>query len=262
MTARPLNPLAFVLITVAGCSGQPFPTVAPASSGPKSAVYHTDPSTKHLPKCVMTKRGCLDLETEYIPGVVECELGRLTRSGPALEAQAIAARTFLARHLKGRRADTVVPVSPRFQCWRPPVRLHSRDAAKFTRGTVLLWRGDLTTGNYVAGTRKLTVKCTPKSPEASGYTFSDWAQMRDAFKDKKPGVSFGGTDWTEIFVTHNEGREADEVRPTTLARPVAYNRGALSQNGAICLAENLGYETLDILQYFYGNDVRLNRDIK
>ena len=153
-------------------------------------------------------------------------------------------------------------MSPRFQCWRPPQRLHSLKAAEYTSGIVLLWRGQLTSGNYVAGTRKLSIRCTPQSPAQSGYSYPTWTHMKDAFvaggRTRKP---FGGTDWTEIFVTQNEGKTADAVKPTVIARPVVYNRGALSQNGAICLAENLGYETLDILQYYYGSDVTLSRPL-
>ena len=68
---------------------------------------------------------------------------------------------------------------------------------------------------------------------------------------------FKGTAWTEIFVTRNEGKSGAQVAHSPIARAVHYNRGALGQNAAVCLTNNLGYETLDILRYFYGEDIEL-----
>ena len=51
---------------------------------------HRIDSPVRLPECVNTPVGCLELEEVYVAGVVECELGGLTDSAAALEAQAIA----------------------------------------------------------------------------------------------------------------------------------------------------------------------------
>ena len=71
---------------------------------------------------------------------------------------------------------------------------------------------------------------------------------------------FSGTAWTEIFVTRNEDRRAGDVSPSPIANRVMANRGAFGQNAAVCLANNLGYETLDILKYFYGEDIEVVRE--
>ena len=39
------------------------------------------------------------------------------------------------------------------------------------------------------------------------------------------------------------------------------NRGAFAQYASVCLAENLGYETADILRYFYGDDIGFSRPL-
>ncbi|MEE2787226.1 MAG: SpoIID/LytB domain-containing protein [Myxococcota bacterium] len=211
-----------------------------------------------LPGCVKTKHGCLRLEEEYIAGVIDCELGGLTNAAAALEAQAIAARTYLASHLSRRGLDQSVRTSARFQCWRRPKRRQSILAAQATAGLLISWRGDLISANYVAGTRKLSNRCTPKPPKSSGYPYERWPALlaaRNGSQDVRRGLT--GTDWTEIYVTRNEGRRGNLVRHTPIGLNVTYNRGALSQNGAMCLATRRGFETIDILKYYYGEDIQL-----
>ena len=209
-----------------------------------------------------TQAGCLALEDVYIAGVVECELGGLTNSAAALEAQAIAARTFVTRYLHKHGFDTVVRTTPHFQCWRRPKRARSVKVARATAGNVMLWNGKLIIANYVAGTRKLDGECRPKNPSASGYPFASWS---DALTEKKkrrgPPGGVGGTDWTQIYVTYNEGRYGDGITQSAIASFIPKNRGALSQNGAKCLGEKKGYETREILKYFYGDDIVLTRPL-
>ena len=216
--------------------------------------------TAFVPSLIDTDEGRLDVETEYIPGVVACEIGSRYWGVAAMEAQAIAARTYLARFLKRTKGARRIPIGPRFQCWKRTQNESIIRAAKATAGQVLLHQGRLITGNYVAGTPKLTFDCLPKAPTDSNYDYSSWTDMLTAYRDARRTTGrtpFRGTAWTEIFVTRNEGRKDQQVTPSAIANPVASNRGALGQNAAVCLANNLGYETIDILRYFYGEDVKL-----
>ena len=52
-----------------------------------------------MPACVDTVRGAMEVEREYLPGVLECEVGGFRKTPAALEAQAIVARTYLLAHL-------------------------------------------------------------------------------------------------------------------------------------------------------------------
>jgi len=62
---------------------------------------------------------------------------------------------------------------------------------------------------------------------------------------------------TERWVTYNQGKRGDEVKPTRLTLPThPGNRGCMSQNGADWLARHgWGYE--GILRFFYGEDVEI-----
>ena len=220
--------------------------------GPKSAI--------RLPSTIDTDHGTLSVESEYIPGVVACEIGKRIWSIPAMEAQAIAARTYLARFLERTRAQKVVPIGPRFQCWKKTRQQQFVDVARDTSGQVLLYKGRLITANYVAGSTQMTPDCDALPPTAVRYDFESWTDMLAQYREdrKRSGRTlFQGIAWTEIFVTRNEGRSGTSVKPSAIANPVPTNRGALGQNAAVCLANNLGYETTDILHYFYGEDVEL-----
>jgi hypothetical protein len=209
----------------------------------------------------MTKHGCLELDSVYIAGVVQCEVGGITDSGAALEAQAIAARTYLANRLSKRKVRKKVDITARFQCWREPKARRVIEAAKITKGILMLHNGTPINANYVSGTRHLSFDCKPKSPAVSGYSYADWASMRAEYVRRKAArrrIQFGGTDWTEVVVTRNEGRTGKTVDGTPMNGRNSTNRGALSQRGAVCLAENFGYETLPILRYFYGDDFKLS----
>lgn len=219
---------------------------------------------KLLPDCVNTPSGCLKLDDEYIAGVVQCEVAGITDAGAALEAQAIAARTYLAsyyyRHPKGGKVD----VTARFQCWRQPKTVRVLEAARATRGIIMLSGRSPLYSNYVAGTKHLSFDCKPSLPSVSDYAYQDWQSMRSEYRRRRANKErrrFKGTDWTELFVTRNEGREKGAIEPTVMSRPGTRNHGALSQRAAICLAENLGYETLQILKYFYGESFSLSAAI-
>lgn len=261
--ARLLIALAIVLThaVLIGCGGPP---VRYDLLG--DCTDETEPSPgDHVPPCIKTAEGIMAVESTYIAGVVQCELAGLTSVGAALEAQAIAARTYLAGFLARRGPDAEVPIGPRFQCWRSPTHARSRSAAVHTAGVVMLTDAALINSNYVSGARRMTFDCKPKSPAANGYDgYRSWAQMRKvdrARRDRGDRTRFKGYSWTEIWVTRNEGRSGDAVQPTPMAPKRKTNRGAFGQYAAVCLAENMGYETADILRYFFGDDVGFSRPL-
>ena len=245
----------------AGCGSRAVSDGPPLPSG-----SHSTAAGAPNGQCVKTKLGCLDLETAYLPGVVDCELGRLSGTGAALEAQAIAARTYVVSYLERRGWDTQVRTNASFQCWNTPRYEHSVEAVRATAGVVMeLADGRPIFANYVSGTAKLSFDCQPSPPAEDGYgDYDDWAAVAEAVQeDRRLGRDrrFKGTAWTQSMVTVNEGRRGGEIEPTPMSRSEPRNRGALSQRGAICLAENLGYETADILRYFYGDDLMFSRPI-
>lgn len=261
--------LAGSMVFIFACSGNPrvrartqaeLPATA-RQAAPKVLSVDAVDTSAWLPPCVTTKDGCLALDSEYIAGVVQCEIGGVTDAGAALEAQAIAARTYLANRLAKRKKKGKVNTTARFQCWRRPRTARVIEAAEATKGVLMLHKGKPINANYVSGTRHLTVDCMPKSPAVSGYAYTTWASMRAEYvrrKSLRKRAAFPGTDWTEVVVTRNEGRAGGRVTGTPMNSPKSSNRGALSQRGAICLAETFGYETGPILRYFYGDDFELS----
>lgn len=234
------------LLAATACAAPPAASPAPADravAGPAG-----------LPVTIRTDRGVMDVEREYLPGVVDCELGWYTEARPALEAQAIAARTYLARWLHANGATATVPIGAHFQCWRDPVWLRSRLAVTATTGVVLRHRGALIYANYVSGADRLADDCTPPTPSTFGYDDASWDDLHAAWL---AGARFSGYAWTQIFVTENAGRAGADVAPTVQNRPTRLNRGALGQYAATCLAANRGYDTASILRHFYGEDVEL-----
>jgi hypothetical protein len=207
-----------------------------------------------LPQVVLTDRGIMLTEEEYLPGVVDCEIAHFTESPAALEAQAVAARTYLARHLSTHGNVALVPIGPHFQCWRQPVHDRSRAAVEATHGHVARWRGSLINANYAAGTQWMDKNCQPLPPILSGYRQPSWAKVAT---DWRKGTRFPGPAWTQIFVTDNRSKKGDAVQATLLGSSAPPNRGALGQHASICLAERRGWDRVKILRAFYGNDIEI-----
>ena len=205
-----------------------------------------------LPERVATAMGTMNVEDEYLPGVVDCEIAYYTQAPAALAAQAIAARTYLARFLQRNGVYAQVPIGPHFQCWRPMVYERSREAVDATRGMVIRYGGELISGNYAAGARARNARCEPLSPKIHGIPHTSWAGVKKAYEK---GSRFAGPAWTEIFVTDNSGKRGDAVEQTTLGSSTQANRGGLGQHAAICLAERWGSNTDKILRHFYGEDI-------
>jgi hypothetical protein len=206
-----------------------------------------------LPSWILTAYGPMHVENDYLPGVVDCELGWVGTRSAALEAQAIAARTYLATFLNNRGLTAEVPIGPHFQCWRRARNDRSTAAVKATSGAVLRVGGRLIYANYASGANRLDGRCRPPPPREFGYPYKSWREMRLAF-DR--GARFAGYAWTEILITHNRGRKRD-VRRSPMARNDDLNRGALGQYAAVCLAETEELDTVAILRHFYGSDVEL-----
>lgn len=230
------------------------------------AAHTLPPPGERLPACIKTERGVMPLEDTYIAGVVQCEMAPLTTADAALEAQAIAARTYLARHLERRGPDAEIPIGPRFQCWKEPKHDRATAAAVNTAGTVLqVGDGSLLDANYVSGARKRTIDCEPLPPTAQGYKgYVTWETMRAEYvrrRRERIKARFGGVSWTEVVVTRNEGKRGPAVEGTPMAPARNTNRGAFGQYASVCLAENLGYETGDILRYFFGDDIGFSRPL-
>jgi hypothetical protein len=194
----------------------------------------------------------MDVEKEYLPGVVDCELGWYTGERAALEAQAIAARTYLAHYLDEHGLDAEVPIGPHFQCWRRARLDRSREAVAATRGAVLRVEGRLIYANYASGANRLDGSCRPPSPRAFGYRYGSWDEMRRAFAR---GERFGGFAWTEILVTHNRNRRPP--RRTPQSGDDEKNRGALGQYASVCISQREDLDTVAILRHFYGPDVEV-----
>ncbi len=173
--------------------------------------------------------GLVEVETDYLPRVVNCENG--AADFEALKAQAVTARSYLYYRLEltgdieDGQGDQV------YSCGREPTADHIR-AVTETSGQVLRYQATQVAAFYVAGSLQSGPSCT------------------------------GGTDDptdTEKWVTYNSGKEGDNIEQTMLgfvAPSNHANRGCLSQNGSDCLAER-GDDYLSMLRFYYGEDIEV-----
>ncbi|MEZ4301588.1 MAG: SpoIID/LytB domain-containing protein [Polyangiaceae bacterium] len=164
----------------------------------------------------------------YVAGVVTAENGMAAHG--ALQAQAVAARTFLLRAMRDDpllgTAQKPIPSSQRFQVYSAKPSTKAIQATAETAGVVCRYKGQLTICNYVAG--------------------AYWNAAGQRREDPTG---------TEKWVTYNEGKTGAQVKPTPLSNTSRTdNRGCMSQNGADWLARN-GYDYTSILRYFYGADL-------
>jgi lysophospholipase L1-like esterase len=179
---------------------------------------------------VVEGMGQLPME-EYIARVVTAEIGG-TREPQALAALAVAARSYavwMMQHEHLGTADRPMPNSERKQVVARVAIQRAADAARATRGGLILHHARIVLASYVAG--------------------AIWP----------PGASHGrlGRDdtKTEKFVTYNDGLVGAAVHRSPIAgMKQEDNRGCLSQNGAIALAQR-GFVWPEILRYFYGRDL-------
>jgi lysophospholipase L1-like esterase len=179
---------------------------------------------------VVEGMGQLPME-EYVARVVTGEIG-LTREPQALAALAVAARTYavwMMQHEHLGSVDRPMPNSERKQVAARVALQRAADAARATRGGIILRRGRVVLASYVAG--------------------AIWplgASHGRLGRDEKR---------TERFVTYNDGLVGEAVHRSPIASmTLEDNRGCLSQNGAIALAQR-GFVWPEILRYFYGRDL-------
>lgn len=177
--------------------------------------------------------GTLDVEEDYLPSVVACENGNAPME--ALKAQAVAARTF-AYFIQEAEQRPLIPTTDDqvYGCDYAQVEDRHIQAVQETAGQVLVHNDQLLASFYVAGAEPSANSCV------AGAGDSDPTN-------------------TEQYVTYNQGRTGNDVRPTPLGSAAhPGNRGAKSQNGASCLADpgGPGWDYERILRFYYGDDVR------
>jgi hypothetical protein len=175
--------------------------------------------------------GPIDVEIDYLPRVLACERGDVHPE--ALKAQAVVSRSFLYYKLDTADLITDSPDDQMYTCASLTLQSYI-DAVNATSGEVLMYEGVAVCAFYVSGAVLNSGGCTP-GPE-----------------DPDP------TD-TEQYVTYNWDKSGDDIEQSTLGfvspdNPL--NRGCMSQNGAVCLAE-AGWDYRDILRFYYGMDIQI-----
>ncbi len=175
-------------------------------------------------------RGNFDVEATYLPRILACE----NYDGPpeALRAQAIAARSYLYNIIAAEGSIGDGQHDQVFSCGGKSPKQRHLDAVAQTSGQFLQYKGATVAAFYVAGALQTTTTCT------GGH--------RDPTR-------------TEKYVTYNAGKSGTGIKQTALGfrsvRNLA-NRGAMSQNGANCLA-NQGRTAKQILEFYYGADIEI-----
>ncbi|MBN1771825.1 MAG: VCBS repeat-containing protein [Deltaproteobacteria bacterium] len=182
--------------------------------------------------CTITVRGVgtIDLEEDYLPHVVHCENGGADLE--SLKAQAVAARTYAYYKIETSGSVADGTSDQVYSCGSPPSAEHY-EAVRATAGEVLMYRGVVIAGFFVAGANP-----SNRSTCVARSTDSDPTR-------------------TERYVTYNEGLTGTAVHQTSLGwiNPANdRNRGCLSQWGSRCLDERGdGYRS--ILRFYYGADI-------
>lgn len=177
--------------------------------------------------------GLVDVETDYLPHVVQCENG--AADFEALKAQAIAARSYLYYKLDGGETIEDGQKDQVYSCGRTPLPEHV-EAVQQTAGQVMVYDNVTICAFYVAGAIPSADDCVAAEGDPDLYN-------------------------TERFVTYNWGLFGEDVIQSSLGYvhpDNAFNRGCKSQNGANCLSEN-GWGYVDILKFYYGMDFRLEK---
>lgn len=175
--------------------------------------------------------GLIDLEEEYLPGVVTCENGGADIE--ALKAQAISARSVAYYNMETSGEICDSQGCQVFSCGNAPTA-EAIQAVQETSGMYLMYNSTLTYGFYVAGDNNTS------GPDCVGV---------------------GGS--TEQWITYNSGQSGFDVEQTALGfvHPTddpsyGQNRGCMGQWGARCLEEG-GADYMDILRFYYGEDIEV-----
>ncbi|MEZ4458565.1 MAG: SpoIID/LytB domain-containing protein [bacterium] len=242
MTTKNLGILFALAFASASC-GEVSMSEDPSNlPGFNTRVFHLE-----APCMVMVDGvGMVDVENDYIPGVVACENGNAPLE--ALKAQAVQARGFLyyklfvagATSIGNSQSDQVYSCTSRLP--NGPLAIH-REAAAATKGQYLTWKDRIIAPFYVAG-------AIPPNPDPE-----------DPINSCRGNGGADGTN-TERWVTYNWGKSNCDIELTALGFVPAdcngnpANRGCASQNGESCLART-GVKYPDMFEYYYGDDIQL-----
>ncbi|MBI5534802.1 MAG: thrombospondin type 3 repeat-containing protein [Deltaproteobacteria bacterium] len=213
--------LAGAACTVPATDDEPTGSVSQDVSAPLAHAYCSIP---------VKGKGTKSMEDDYLPHVITCENGGADLE--ALKTQAIAARSvaYYAMATSGSICDS--QGCQVYSCGATP-SARAKKAVDETRGMYLSYGGMLTYGFYVSGDPGTDPPSCVGSP---GYSMEKW-------------------------VTYNHGKTGHDVEQTPLGGmgPPGYgqNRGCMSQWGARCLEAHKGYDYKHILQFYYGDDIKI-----
>jgi hypothetical protein len=219
----PMGPPLLLALLAAACA-----PADPDAYDPGDDVADT---SGRLPTRVRVGGKVVDIESDYLPKVVQCE----NPDAPfeSLKAQAIAARTFLFHAVQGRKLPTISngQADQVYTCGRNHFGRMVPDlvqrAVRETRDLYATYNGRITSGNYVSG----------------------------AYRDAQCRRGSDPTG-TERFVTLNNNKRGSQVAPSAIGnRSNPDNRGCMGQLLANCIADTDGLSGTQIVKYFYGADI-------
>jgi hypothetical protein len=193
---------------------------------------------KTAPARVTVDGKTVDVESDYLPRVVMCE--NPDASPESMKAQAIAARTYLAYATRHSRSNPTIADGQNQQVYHCERNNYGNivtddqktlfqlasDAVTATKGMVITWNGTVIASFFVNGA------------------------LRDAECKRGSGSS------NERDITLNNGLSGSAVHPSVIASLTdKANRGCMGQRLANCLDDNFGLSAVQILKYFYGEDI-------
>ncbi len=216
-----------VLLASSGCGladgagGESLGQVSEAVHAPLSHAYCSIPVIGH---------GTKSMEQDYLPHVITCENGGANIE--ALKAQAIAARSVAYYNMATKGSICDGQGCQVYSCGATPGD-KAKKAVADTAGLYLSFAEMLTYGFYVSG---------------------------DPGTDP-PSCVGSSSNAMEKYVTYNHGKTGNAVEQTSLGYqgPPGYgqNRGCMSQWGARCLEAHKSYDFKQILQFYYGADIKI-----
>jgi len=194
----------------------------------------SDSAELSVPTSVKVNGKVVDVETNYLPRVVQCE----NPGAPfeAMKAQAVAARTYLSYRAGGRVLPSITD-GEADQVYTCPANRYGKfvsdDAANAvadTVGQVVKVGGELSAGFFVAGSSRAALTCK---------------ELSDPTR-------------TERYVTYNFGRTSVETEHSSIGSSRNEdNHGCFGQRMANCLAAATPMEYTALLRYFYGSDAQV-----
>jgi MYXO-CTERM domain-containing protein len=174
--------------------------------------------------------GTVAMEEEYLANVIFCENGDADIE--ALKAMAIAARSVAYWEIGFNGSICDSTDCQVFSCDGAPSSKHYQ-AVRETAGQYLYYGDEVTYGFYVRG-------------------------------DEPDEYCEGSAD--EAYVTYNEGNAGNDVKQTDLGwvsdpseGGYGQNRGCMSQLGMQCLENEWEYDHVEILQFYYGDDIQVGQ---